>query len=68
MLGFRGHFSTRTRHYSTTLTRLRAQRTARRTSRSDTTAPAPVGPRAEQSTADSNLSTGQQPVSDRHGD
>jgi hypothetical protein len=27
MLGFRGHFSTRTRHYSTTLTHLRAERT-----------------------------------------
>ncbi|MEW2120315.1 replication initiator [Streptomyces sp. NPDC005474] len=67
MLGFRGHFSTRTRHYSTTLAHLRAERTAWRTSRSDTTAPAPVGPRAEQSSADSNLSTGQQPVSDRHG-
>jgi len=31
MLGFRGHFSTRTRHYSTTLTQLRAERTAWRT-------------------------------------
>nr|WP_245985295.1 replication initiator [Streptomyces tateyamensis] len=31
MLGFRGHFSTRTRHYSTTLTHLRAERTAWRT-------------------------------------
>jgi len=26
MLGFRGHFSTRSRHYSTTLTQIRAER------------------------------------------
>jgi hypothetical protein len=32
MLGFRGHFSTRTRHYSTALTHLRTERTAWRTS------------------------------------
>ncbi|MFF4831559.1 replication initiator [Streptomyces sp. NPDC001315] len=44
MLGFRGHFSTRTRHYSTTLAHLRAERTAWRTRRPDTqtTAPAPA--------------------------
>lgn len=36
MLGFRGHFSTRTRHYSTTLTHLRAERTAWRTGQPDT--------------------------------
>ncbi|MFC6597457.1 replication initiator [Kitasatospora paranensis] len=35
MLGFRGHFSTRTRHYSTTLTQLRAERTAWRTRQDD---------------------------------
>ena len=35
MLGFRGHFSTRTRHYSTTLTQLRAERTAWRTRQND---------------------------------
>ena len=35
MLGFRGHFSTRTRHYSTTLTHLRAERTAWRTRQDD---------------------------------
>jgi hypothetical protein len=33
MLGFPGHFSTRTRHYSTTLTHLRAERTAWRSNR-----------------------------------
>jgi hypothetical protein len=38
MLGFRGHFSTRTRHYSTTLTQLRAERTAWRTRQDDATA------------------------------
>jgi hypothetical protein len=35
MLGFRGHFSTRTRHYSTTLTHLRAERTTWRTRQND---------------------------------
>ncbi|MFF7192173.1 replication initiator [Streptomyces sp. NPDC008079] len=35
MLGFRGHFSTRTRHYSTTLTQLRADRSAWRTRQND---------------------------------
>ncbi|MGS2590558.1 replication initiator [Streptomyces hebeiensis] len=42
MLGFRGHFSTRTRHYSTTLAHLRAERTAWRTRRPDTQTPAPA--------------------------
>ncbi|MER7840905.1 replication initiator [Streptomyces sp. NPDC096040] len=42
MLGFRGHFSTRTRHYSTTLAHLRAERTAWRTRRHDTQTPAPA--------------------------
>ncbi|MFC9634339.1 replication initiator [Streptomyces mirabilis] len=42
MLGFRGHFSTRTRHYSTTLTHLRAERTAWRTGQHDTQTPAPA--------------------------
>ncbi|GAA1370293.1 hypothetical protein GCM10009612_59770 [Streptomyces beijiangensis] len=35
MLGFRGHFSTRTRHYSTTLAHLRAERTAWRSRQND---------------------------------
>ncbi|MGW3044385.1 replication initiator [Kitasatospora sp. NPDC001159] len=35
MLGFRGHFSTRTRHYSTTLAHLRAERTAWRSPQDD---------------------------------
>ena len=35
LLGFRGHFSTRTRHYSTTLTHLRAERTTWRTRQDD---------------------------------
>ncbi|WP_408648986.1 replication initiator [Streptomyces poriticola] len=42
MLGFRGHFSTRTRHYSTTLAHLRAERTAWRTRRPDPQTPSPV--------------------------
>ena len=42
MLGFRGHFSTRTRHYSTTLAHLRAERTTWRTSQPDTHTPAPA--------------------------
>ncbi|MFI7300285.1 replication initiator [Streptomyces sp. NPDC050121] len=42
MLGFRGHFSTRTRHYSTTLAHLRAERTAWRTGRPETQTPTPA--------------------------
>ncbi|MFJ9026548.1 replication initiator [Streptomyces sp. NPDC102259] len=68
MLGFRGHFSTRTRHYSTTLTHLRAERTTWRTRQADAAATAPVGPRAEQTAVGSNLPTDGQPVADRHGD
>ena len=70
MLGFRGHFSTRTRHYSTTLTQLRAERTAWQARQADdqATAPAPVGPHIERTATDSNLSTGGQPVTDRHSD
>nr|WP_234434894.1 replication initiator [Streptomyces novaecaesareae] len=62
MLGFRGHFSTRTRHYSTTLTRLRAERTAWRTNRSDapTTASATAEPKPGQV-------TNGPPVGDRPG-
>ncbi len=61
MLGFRGHFSTRTRHYSTTLTHLRAERTAWRTSHPDTQPPAPASaqPQADQ--------TDGSPVGDRAG-
>ncbi|MBY8885846.1 Replication initiation protein [Streptomyces sp. PTM05] len=51
-LGFRGHFSTRTRHYSTTLTQLRAERTAWRTRQDDAQEQAGVG----------------QPVTDQHSD
>ncbi|QMU70143.1 replication initiator [Streptacidiphilus sp. P02-A3a] len=60
MLGFRGHFSTRTRHYSTTLAELRAERSAWRT---------------RQSEADTSMSTDPArvghagpPVTDRSGD
>lgn len=67
MLGFRGHFSTRTRHYSTTLTHLRAERTAWRTRQPEVhtwtpTEPAPVGRHPGQP-----VSQGQ-PVTDRRGD
>ncbi|MFF1739253.1 replication initiator [Streptomyces mirabilis] len=50
MLGFRGHFSTRTRHYSTTLAHLRAERTTWRTGQPDTqtTTPASAEPQAGQ--------------------
>ncbi|MEV6669344.1 replication initiator [Streptomyces sp. NPDC051162] len=48
MLGFRGHFSTRTRHYSTTLAHLRAQRTAWRTGQPDTQTPASAETQADQ--------------------
>lgn len=59
MLGFRGHFSTRTRHYSTTLARLRAERTAWRTGRPEPQTPAKGGTQAGQ--------TDGTPVSDRAG-
>ncbi|MGN5380526.1 replication initiator [Streptomyces lasalocidi] len=68
MLGFRGHFSTRTRHYSTTLTHLRTERTTWQARQADAAAPAPVGPCAEQPASGSNVSTGGQPVTDQHGD
>ncbi|WP_285779916.1 replication initiator [Microtetraspora sp. NBRC 13810] len=61
MLGFRGHFSTRTRHYSTTLTHLRAERTAWRTSRPDTQTPAPASTETQAGQTDST------PGSDRAG-
>ncbi|WP_395292213.1 replication initiator [Kitasatospora hibisci] len=62
MLGFRGHFSTRTRQYSTTLAHLRAERTAWRTSWSDapTTASASAEPQPGQVTDG-------RPVGDRPG-
>ena len=59
MLGFRGHFSTRTRHYSTTLAHLRAERTAWRTSRPDTQTPTP--PSAETQSGQ----TGGSPIGDQ---
>ncbi|QHA07884.1 Replication initiation protein [Streptomyces broussonetiae] len=59
MLGFRGHFSTRTRHYSTTLAHLRAERTAWRTSQPDTQTPAPAETQVGQ--------TDGSPVDDRTG-
>ncbi|MFE0698965.1 replication initiator [Streptomyces sp. NPDC058872] len=61
MLGFRGHFSTRTRHYSTTLAHLRAERTAWRTSRPDTQTPAPASAETQAGQTDGT------PVSDRAG-
>ncbi len=67
MLGFRGHFSTRTRHYSTTLAHLRAERTAWRARQSEAhtstpTEPAPVGRHAGQPVS------ANQPVTDRRSD
>ncbi|MER8114770.1 replication initiator [Streptomyces sp. NPDC094031] len=60
MLGFRGHFSTRTRHYSTTLTHLRAERTTWRTGQPDTQTPAPAP-------ATATAEQGDSPVGDRAG-
>jgi hypothetical protein len=62
MLGFRGHFSTRTRYYTATLAHLRAERTAWRTSRSDApeAASAPAEPQSGQVTDG-------RPVGDRPG-
>jgi hypothetical protein len=61
MLGFRGHFSTRTRHYSTTLARLRAERTAWRTRQHDTQTLAPASAGTQTGQTDGT------PVSDRAG-
>ncbi|MEH0468154.1 Replication initiation protein [Streptomyces sp. B21-097] len=61
MLGFRGHFSTRTRHYSTTLAHLRAERTAWRTGQPDTQTPAPTSAETQAGQA------GGSPVDDRTG-
>ncbi|MFD5110079.1 replication initiator [Streptomyces cinereoruber] len=61
MLGFRGHFSTRTRHYSTTLAHLRAERTAWRTSRPGPQTQAPASAETQAGQTDGT------PVSDRAG-
>ncbi|MCH5674256.1 replication initiator [Streptomyces gilvus] len=61
MLGFRGHFSTRTRHYSTTLAHLRAERTAWRNGQPDTQTPAPASAQTQAG------QTGGSPVGDRPG-
>ncbi len=61
MLGFRGHFSTRTRHYSTTLAHLRAERTAWRTGRPDTQTPASASAETQAGQTDGS------PVGDRAG-
>jgi hypothetical protein len=61
MLGFRGHFSTRTRHYSTTLAHLRAERAAWRTGRPDTQTPVPASAETQAGQTDGT------PVSDRAG-
>jgi hypothetical protein len=61
MLGFRGHFSTRTRHYSTTLTHLRAERATWRTGQPDTQTPAPASAETRSGQTDGS------PVDDRAG-
>jgi hypothetical protein len=61
MLGFRGHFSTRTRHYSTTLAHLRAERAAWRTGQPDTQTPAPMSAETPASQTDGS------PADDRAG-
>ncbi|KUN74942.1 replication initiator, partial [Streptomyces griseoruber] len=61
MLGFRGHFSTRTRHYSTPLTHLRAERTTWRTGQPDTQTPAPASAQTQAGQTDGS------PVGDRAG-
>ncbi|WP_425315087.1 replication initiator [Streptomyces purpureus] len=63
MLGFRGHFSTRTRHYSTALAHLRAERTAWRTSQADTQTPTPAPASASAKTQAGQ--TGGSPVGDQ---
>ncbi|MEZ0090411.1 hypothetical protein ABH925_001559 [Streptacidiphilus sp. EB129] len=68
MLGFRGHFSTRTRRYSTTLTHLRAERTAWRTRQPETPAPTAADPALVGRSAEQGPVREGQPVTDRHGD
>ncbi|MEZ0070648.1 hypothetical protein ABIA32_006701 [Streptacidiphilus sp. MAP12-20] len=68
MLGFRGHFSTRTRHYSTTLTHLRAERTAWRTRQDNATALTPTGPALVGRSAEQGPVREGRSVTDRHGD
>nr|WP_234043094.1 replication initiator [Streptomyces marianii] len=63
MLGFRGHVSTRTRHYSTALAHLRAERAAWRTGQPDAQTPAQASASAETQAGQ----TGGSPVSDRAG-
>ncbi|MFH9962777.1 replication initiator [Streptomyces mirabilis] len=55
MLGFRGHFSTRTRHYSTTLTHLRAERTTWRLGRPDTHTPSHASTQTQSDQTDGSL-------------
>ncbi|MGY4744556.1 replication initiator [Streptomyces sp. ATMOS53] len=72
MLGFRGHFSTRTRHYSTTLAHLQAERTTWRLGQPDTQTPTPVpvsaqagqtggSPIGDQAQHSTELAAGQRP-------
>ncbi|MFI9276041.1 replication initiator [Kitasatospora sp. NPDC052896] len=69
MLGFRGHFSTRTRHYSTTLTHLRAERTTWRTRQDNaTSAPTPTDPALVGRHSGQDRANEGQPVTDRHSD
>ncbi|MGA5642811.1 replication initiator [Streptomyces cinereoruber] len=68
MLGFRGHFSTRTRHYSTTLTHLRAERTAWRTRQDEAATSTPTGPALVGRYSEQGPASEGQPVTDRHGD
>ncbi len=65
MLGFPGHFSTRTRNYSTTHAHLRAERTAWRIGRHDAQTPAPTSASASAETQAGQ--TGGSPIGDRAG-
>ncbi|MFE2728152.1 replication initiator [Kitasatospora sp. NPDC059327] len=69
MLGFRGHFSTRTRHYSTTLTHLRAERTTRRGRQHDAiSASTPLDPATVARHAGQEPTGEGQPVTGRRSD
>jgi len=68
MLGFRGHFSTRTRRYSTTLTHLRAERTTWRTRQDDSTSSAVAEPAQVDRQAEQGPVHEGRPVTDRHCD
>ena len=67
MLGFRGHFSTRTRHYSTTLTQLRAERTSWCDRQDETATSTPSDPAIVGGDASQELSGADRSIAGQNG-